>query len=181
MARGGNRAWRILLARALQAIVAGQSTAQSRDTNPLNPENVLDEIAPLPGAVIPHGVPQSWFDFKDHVYDKIGLRFGFSYQMLGQSASDVAPNATYDTALGHWWGFLTKWTMIDKGGEYEGVLGFSMFERAAVGNNAVPSNFGLADVGSLTTSVELSSGRRAQAPDGRHPALGASPLPPAVT
>jgi carbohydrate-selective porin OprB len=77
--------------------------------------------------------------------------------MLGQSASDVLPNATFDTALGHWWGFLTKWTMLDKGGDYEGTLVFSMFERAAVGNNAIPSNFGLADVGSLTTNVEFTS------------------------
>jgi len=159
MARGEKVGWRILVACAIQVIVAAPSAAQSRDTNPLNPQNVLYEIAPLPGAVIPHGVPQSWFDFKDDVYDKIGLRFGFSYQMLGQSASDVAPNATYDTALGHWWGFLTKWTMIDKGGDYEGILGFSMFERAGVGNNAIPSNFGLADVGSLTTNVEFTSWR----------------------
>jgi carbohydrate-selective porin OprB len=157
MARAEKMGWRILAACAIQALIAAPSPAQQRDTNPLNPDTVLDEIAPLPGAVIPHGVPQSWFDFKDRVYDKIGLRFGFSYQMLGQSASDVLPNATFDTALGHWWGFLTKWTMLDKGGDYEGTLVFSMFERAAVGNNAIPSNFGLADVGSLTTNVEFTS------------------------
>lgn len=148
---------RPLIACLLLATVAAAGMAQTRDTNPLNPENVLEEIAPLPGAVIPYGVPQSWFDSKDKVYDKIGLKFGFSYQILGQYASDVAPNATFDTALGHWWGFLTRWTMLNRGKDYEGTLVFSMFDRAGVGNNAVPSNFGLADVGSLTTNVEFTS------------------------
>ena len=67
------------------------------------------------------------------------------------------PNATFDTALGDWWGFLTKWTMLNKGKDNEGTLVFSMFDRGAVGNNAVPSNFGLVDVGSLTTNVEFTS------------------------
>ena len=31
------------------------------------------------------------------------------------------------------------------------------FKRGAVGNNAVPANFGLVDVGSLTTNVEYTT------------------------
>jgi hypothetical protein len=169
---------RLLIAFVLQAIVAGQSMAQSPDstpqppdstpqavdrtpqaveTNPLNPEKVLEDIVPQPGSLFPYGVPQSWFDFKDDVYDRIGLKFGFSYQMLAQYASHTAPNSTFDTALGHWWGFLTKWTLLKRGSENEGTLVFSMFERGAVGNNAVPANFGLVDVGSLTTNVEYTT------------------------
>jgi carbohydrate-selective porin OprB len=141
----------------LQIIVAEEAVAQQRDTNPIEAGNVLDDIAPLPDSVIPYGAPQSWFDFKDDVYDKIGLRFGFSYQMLGQYASNVAPNATFDTALGHWWGFLTKWSVLNKGKDNEGTLVFSMFDRAAVGNNAAPRNFGIEEVGSLTTNIEFTS------------------------
>jgi carbohydrate-selective porin OprB len=144
----------LVIACLLLAMVAGEGLAQSRDTHPTEAGNVLDAI-PNPGSVIPYGVPQGWFDFKDDVYDKIGLRFGFSYQMLGQSASDVLPNATHDTALGDWWGFLTKWTLLDRGGDNEGTFVFSMFDRGAVGNNAVPANFGLVDIGSLTTNVEF--------------------------
>ena len=157
MAKTQKKIWFILIALMLQIVVAGQIMAQSRDNNPLEAGNVLDEIAPLPGSVIDIGVPQGWFDFKNSIYEKTGLRFGFSYQMLGQYASDVLPDAEFDTALGHWWGFLTKWTLLDRGGDYEGTLVFSMFERGAVGNNAVPSNFGLAEVGSLTTNVEYTS------------------------
>ena len=130
---------------------------QAVDLNPLSPERVLDDMVPQSGALFPYGVSQSWFDFKDNVYDRIGLKFGFSYQMLMQSASETLPESQYDTAVGDWWGFLTKWTMLNRGSENEGTLVFSMFERGAVGNNAVPANFGLVDVGSLTTNVEFTT------------------------
>jgi hypothetical protein len=157
MSQGTHVVCRILIACVLLTNFAEESQAQRRENNPLEAGNVLDDIAPAPGALIPYGVPQSWFDFKDDVNDKIGLRFGFSYQMLGQYASDVAPNAAYDTALGDWWGFLAKWTLLNRGSDSEGTLVFSMFERGPVGNNAVPANFGLADVGGLTTNVEFTT------------------------
>lgn len=155
---------RLLIALVLQVIATGEGMAQSPDkvpqavdTNPLNPEAILENIVPQPGAIFPYGIPQSWFDYKDDVYDKYGLKYGFSYQMLAQKASDTLANAQHDTAVGDWWGFLTKWTPLNRGSENEGTLVFSMFERGAVGNNAVPSNFGLVDVGSLTTNVEYTS------------------------
>ena len=52
---------------------------------------------------------------------------------------------------------MTKWTMLNRGKDYEGTLVFSMFDRAVVGNNQVPSNFGIVDVGGLTTNVEYTS------------------------
>ena len=75
-----------LVAFALQALVTGPSVAQSSgsdsasdDNNPLNPDVILKEIEPHPGALFPIGIPQSWFDFKDDVGDKYGFKFGFSY------------------------------------------------------------------------------------------------------
>ena len=164
MTKKNNVVRRLLIIFVLQVIIAGESMAQSTgitpqavDKNPLNPDIVLEEIVPQPGSLFPYGVPHSWFDFKDGIYDKIGLKFGFSYQMLAQSASDTLPNSMFDNAVGDWWGFLGKWTLLNRGSENEGTLVFSMFERGAVGNNAVPSNFGLVDVGSLTTNVEYTS------------------------
>ena len=162
---------RLLFALVLQTMVVGASMAQSPDaappaddsfpqavdSNPLNPDFVLDEMVPQPGAIFPYGVSDSWFDWKDDVFDKIGLKFGFSYQILAQSASETLPESNFDTALGDWWGFLTKWTLLNRGSENEGTLVFSMFERGAVGNNQVPSNFGIVDVGSLTTNVEYTT------------------------
>ena len=147
----------ILVASALLAMVPVMVTAQSRETNPIEAGNIIDEIVPQPGAVWDVGVNEPWFGWKDSVYDRTGLKFGFSYQMLGQYATDTLPDATYDTALGHWWGFLAKWTMLDRGGNHEGTLVFSMFERNAVGNHQVPATFGFADIGSLTANVGFTS------------------------
>jgi hypothetical protein len=156
----GNRAFRgILIASCLvHVLVVAESWAQPHDANPTEAGKLLDDIVPPPGYVIPIGVGRSWFDLKDDIYDKIGLRFGFSYQMLFQSASDTAPEAAFDTALGHWWGFLLKWTLLKKGEDFEGILVFSMFERKELGNNALPATFGVADVGGITsTNVEFTN------------------------
>jgi hypothetical protein len=148
----------ILVASVLLAMVPVSGMAQSRDTNPLEAGNILDDIAPKPpGPAFDVGVGDPWFDWKDSFYDRYGLKFGVSYQMLGQYATDTLPDATHDTALGHWWGFLTKWTMLDRGGNHEGTLVFSMFERAAVGNHQVPASFSQVDVGSLTGNVGFTS------------------------
>ena len=146
-----------LIACGILAISTQAGMAQRRENNPLDAGNVLDDIAPDPRALFPYGVPQTWFDFKDDIYEKYGLRFGVSYQILGQYATHVLPSASYDTALGDWWGFLTKWTPLNRGTGNEGTLVFSMFERGSVGSNAVPASFGNVDVGSLTTNVEYTS------------------------
>lgn len=146
----------ILVASVLLAMVPVSVTAQSRETNPIEAGNILDDLVPrLPGAVWDVGVPESgkWFNWKDDVYERYGLKFGFSYQMLGQYATDTMPDATYDTALGQWTGFLTKWTMLDRGGNHEGTLAFSMFDRRPIGNHQVPASFSQVDVGSLTGNV----------------------------
>ena len=157
MARGNKVALGILVVCLLQAIAAGESRGESRDTNPLEAGNVIDGIVPRPGSVFPIGVDEPWFGFKDKVYEKIGLKFGFSYQMLFQSASHVAPEAAFDTALGHWTGFMIKWALLKKDTDFEGNLVFSMFDRRGLGNNAVPANFGIADVGGITTNVEFTT------------------------
>ena len=52
---------------------------------------------------------------------------------------------------------MTKWTLLNKGKDYEGIFAFSMFERGGVGDNAVPANFGIVDVGGITTNVEFTT------------------------
>ncbi len=133
-----------------------QDTIKSQNrVHPMDPEKIIDDIVPKPGAIFEIGVGQSYFDWKDKVYDNIGLKFGVSYQMLTQAASTVAPDAIYDTAVGQWVGFLSKWTIINRNKRNKGGVVFSMFDRRGLGNNAIPSNFGIADVGGITTNVEF--------------------------
>lgn len=137
--------------------ILGQAdtTSQPQIEHPMEPEKVIDDMVPKSGFIFDVGVPKSYFDWKDKIYDKIGLKFGVSYQMLYQKASEVSPDATYNTALAHWAGFMTKWTLINrKKGKNKGGLVFSMFDRRALGNNSIPSNFGITEVGGITTNVE---------------------------
>jgi hypothetical protein len=134
-----------------------QADQQRPADNPLESRWVLDDMTWQNGSLIPYGVPPAWFDFKDKVYDKIGLKFGVDYQMLFQAASEVTPTASFDTALGDWWGFLTRWTLVDREQDYEGTLVFSMYERGIVGNNASPSTFGAVELGAIWTNVEFTN------------------------
>lgn len=123
--------------------------------HPLEPGKVIDDIVPQPGSVFDIGVGKEYFDWKNDLYDKIGLKYEVSYHLLFQSASEVLPDASYNQALGQWWGFLTKWALVNKGKKNKGGLVFSMFDRRGLGNNATPSNFGIMDVGGITTNVEF--------------------------
>ena len=92
----------------------GDTIKQTPIEHPLEPGKVIDDIVPQPGSIFHVGVPQSYFDWKDKVYDRIGLKFGVSYQMLYQTASEVVSDDSYNQALAHWTGFLTKWTLINQ-------------------------------------------------------------------
>ena len=128
---------------------------QTHDANPLEMGNQIREAIPGAGSIFDIGLGKPYFDWKDKVYDKIGLRFGFSYQMLYQTASTVVEGADHN-ALSDWWGFMTKWTLINrKKGKNQGHLVFSMFERKPIGNHQFPSMFGPANVGSITTAIEF--------------------------
>ena len=130
---------------------------QEHQENPLEMGNQIREAIPGTGPIFNIGLGDSYFGWKDKVYDKIGLRFGVSYQMLYQSASTVVEEADKN-ALSDWWGFMTKWTLINrKKGKNQGHLVFSMFERKPIGSHQFPSMFGPANVGSLTTAIEFTT------------------------
>ncbi len=124
--------------------------------NPLEAGNQIADIVPKEGSIFDIGFGPSYFGWKDDVYDKIGLKFGVSYQMLYQGATEVFPE-TDNKALSDWWGFLIKWTLVNKNKKNKGGIVFSMFERKPIGNYQFPSMFGPANVGSITTSIEFTT------------------------
>lgn len=117
-------------------------------------EEDLDDTFPKKDSVFDIGVPKEYFKWKEDLYEKYGLKLGVSYQLLFQYASDTAPFANFDTALGHWWGFTSKWTPLNRGKDYEGSLVLTAHERVAIGDNAVPAQFGGADLGSIWSNFE---------------------------
>jgi hypothetical protein len=118
------------------------------DYDPTDAETLIDSTAPQPGAIFGDVVPKKYFQWKRDLYTNHGLKLGFFYQSLYMSASETSPIASNDNAWGHWWGFDLKWTPLNKGEDYEGSLVLVTGERASVGSNAVPAQYGVADLGS---------------------------------
>jgi hypothetical protein len=118
-------------------------------------EEDLEDTFPKRDSVVGDIGPKKYFDWKEALYEKYGLKLGLSYQMLYQNASDTSPIANFDTALGHWWGFTSKWTLVNRGKDYEGSLVLTGHERVSVGSNAVPAQFGAPDLGAIWSNFEF--------------------------
>lgn len=128
------------------------------DHNVTDAEDDLNDSFPHRDSVFP-GIAgiREWgiWDGKRKLYENYGLKLGASYQMLYQKASDTLPNAEHDTALGHWWGFTSRWTPLNRGEDYEGSLIFTAHERVAVGSHSVPAPFGAGQLGSSWSNFEF--------------------------
>jgi hypothetical protein len=117
--------------------------------------------APAPQGTVFPSVQFPWRDdlaeFRRSIYEKYGLTLGASYQQLFQWTSATARTANFDTALGGWAAVSTTWTLIDRGGDYQGTFVFRGAFRGSLGDNAVPAVFGLRDIGSLWSNYEWTS------------------------
>ena len=116
---------------------------------PTDAEIDLDNSFPKRESVFGFGVPKEYFDWKEEVYDRIGLKLGISYQMLFQHATEKHRFANFESALGHWWGVTAKWTPLNRGKDFEGSLVLVAAARGSIGDNAVPAEYGVLDIGSI--------------------------------
>jgi hypothetical protein len=117
-------------------------------------EEDLDNSFPEKDSIFPRVVPEKYFKWKANLYEKFGLKLEFSYQVLYQHASDTAPFGDFNTALGQWWGFTSKWTPLNRGKDYEGSLVLTAHDRNAIGSNAVPAQFGAGNLGTIWSNYE---------------------------
>ena len=115
---------------------------------PTDAETDLNAAVPKLGSVFGDIVPDKYFQWKQNLYTNYGLKLGLFGQMLYMSSSETASFATNDNAFGHWWGFDLKWTPLNRGEDYEGSLVLVMANRGSVGSNAVPAQYGAAELGS---------------------------------
>ena len=96
-------------------------------------------------------------DLRRRLYDEYGLTFGAAYNQLYQHTSATAPTALYDQALGAWAQASMTWTPLDRGGDHEGTLVVRGAFRGSLGDNAVPAQFGVRDIGSIWSNYEFTS------------------------
>lgn len=109
--------------------------------NPTEIEQDLEESFPKQDAVFPQIKPQWWPSIKRDLYQKYGLKVGFSYQSVVQQASDVLPGAN-DTAAAGWVLLQAKWELVkDDEGDAMGSLVVALDGRDTFGSNAVPGLF----------------------------------------
>jgi len=108
----------------------------------------LDFSFPKRDYLLPRLLPQKWFKYKEDLYEKYGVKLGFSYQAIYQKASDTTPQGDDDVAAG--WALLEgKWTAVNRGKDFEGSLVASLDWRHTFTDGRDPPNWGLSDVGSL--------------------------------
>ena len=61
---------------------SGYPDEQQPPLGPTDAEVDLDNSFPKRDSVFGFGVPQGYFDWKEETYDRIGLKLGFSYQLV---------------------------------------------------------------------------------------------------
>ena len=120
---------------------------------PANVETDLQRSFPRRGSVLPSiPPPRPYFEFKTGLYDRIGLKLAFSYQMIALGASSAKP-AGEDLSQGRqtaWAGGLlieAQWVLYQREKDYPGSLVAAFDWRHAFQNTAPPAFFSL-DTGS---------------------------------
>jgi len=115
---------------------------------PTDVERDLDFSFPKRDYILPRIVPQKWFQWKEDLYEKYGLKLGISYQAIYQKASDTTPIGDDEVAAG--WALLEgKWEVLNRGKDFEGSLVAALDWRHTFTDGRDPPNWGVSDVGSL--------------------------------
>jgi porin len=95
--------------------------------------------------------------WRDDLDARANLRFEFNYQQLYQYATETVPGAAFDTANGGWAALEAIWTPLNRGTDTEGRLVVRLGWRGAIGDHAVPAQFGLLDLGTSWSNYEFTS------------------------
>jgi hypothetical protein len=120
---------------------------------PANVETDLERSFPRRDSVLPSiPPPRPYFEFKVGLYERIGLKVAFSYQMIALGASSAKP-AGEDLSQGRqtaWAGGLlieAQWVLYQREKDYPGSVVASFDWRHTLQNTASPAFFSL-DTGS---------------------------------
>jgi hypothetical protein len=119
---------------------------------PTDVDRDLDFSFPKRDYVLPRLLPQRWFQWKEDIYEKYGVKLGFSYQAIYQRASDTTNffgfEGEKDVAAG--WALLEgKWEVLNRGQDFEGNLVAALDWRHTFTDGRDPAFWGTLDVGSL--------------------------------
>ncbi len=125
----------------------GYQAGGRRIGTPTDVERDLDFSFPKRDYVLPRLVPPRYFQWKEDIYEKYGVKLGFSYQTLYQHASDTLTGK--DEAWAGWALLEGRWEMLNRGQDFEGSLTATLDWRHTLGGKEEPATWGNLDVGSL--------------------------------
>ncbi len=109
--------------------------------NPTDVNEDLENSLPKRDSVFPQLKPRGWANLKMRLYEKHGLKLGFSYQGIYQYASESLTGQ--DTAAAGWVLVEAKWEAIRRGKDFQGSIVLGIDGRHTFGDNAVPGLFRL--------------------------------------
>ena len=120
---------------------------------PVDIEADLARGFPKPGSVIGAVLPDGYFDWKEQLYEKHGVKLAFNGTLVGQRATDTLANRwlggaeTNQGAAGFSAVLEAKWEMLNRGEDYQGGVAAALDWRGPLGEYSAPSEYSL-DTGS---------------------------------
>lgn len=121
---------------------------------PANVETDLEHSFPERGSLLPSiPPPRPYFEFKEGLYNRLGLKLAFSYQMIALGATSARPagEGLSQGKQAAWAGSVlieTQWVLYQREKDYPGSLVAAFDWRHTLQNSAQPAFFAL-DTGSL--------------------------------
>ena len=126
----------------------GYNPEGRRIGTPTDVERDLDFSFPKRDYVLPRILPKKYFKWKEDLYEKYGVKLGFSYQGIYQKASDTTLIGDDNVAAG--WALLEgKWELLNRGKDFEGSIVAALDWRHTFTDGREPATWGFFDVGSL--------------------------------
>ena len=137
-----------LLPAALSTSALAEEDPAIRRGRPLsdtrNPASIEGQIDDVYGPRQPHvgrrprPLLQPWYDFKDRLESRHGLRFGVAYTPLHQGATDSL--TAEDQASGAIFEAFGTWDLVCRRGGRTGTLGFRVEDRHGLWSGVVPQS-----------------------------------------
>ncbi len=88
-----------------------------------------------------------WYEWKGSVFDRYGIQFTFAYSAMGQFATETRVGRE-DTAAGGVLDFGGTWAILNRDGEWQGMLGFRIADQHKLGTSVAPAALG-EEIGSV--------------------------------
>jgi porin len=84
---------------------------------------------------------QPWYEWKASIFDRYGFQFTLAYSALAHFATETRVGRE-DVAVGGVLDFGGTWALFNRGGDWQGLLGFRIADQHKIGTSVAPAGFG---------------------------------------